>query len=694
MGNSTSAIQNYIQAVYDSSDLAFVLLVGDIAQIASPDVWANGEWGASDPSYSRLAGADDYPDVLIGRFSASTAAHVDTQVQRSIEYESLPATEQDWFWKGTGIASDEGAGIGDEGQSDIQHESEIRAWLIGAGYTEVDQVYDPGASDSQVAAALNAGRGVVNYTGHGYSGGWSSSGFNTADVNALTNTGKLPFIISVACNNGEFENYASCFGEAWLRATHNGAPSGAAAIYASSVSQSWAPPMEGQDEINLLLTDPAEPLHSFGGLCFGGSMSMMDAYGSAGVEMFETWIVFGDPSLRVRGTPIPPTGMVVTPGTGLAAEGPAGGPVSRESVIYTVTNYDETPMEFSATVNVPWLDVSGGSGTIPPGESVEVTVGFNDCSCNMDHGRYAADVEFLNLSRHEGDAVREASLVIGAPALRDRWDLASDPGWIAEGRWEFGAPTGGGGWGMGNPDPVAGASGDNVFGVVLTGDLPPSITGPYYLTTGPMDFSATDSVMLKFQRWLNTQSDPPMSATVEVSTDGAGWQEVWGNVADVTDAEWVAVEYDISALVAGSSSTKVRWGYAINAAGAKFCSGWNLDDVEVWTSTSSVRTVLTVDSGLLSWTPAGGATGYDVVQGDLLLLRSSGGDFTAATLGCVANDATERTATVTGTPAPGEGTWYLVRGVAPSGAQTYQSLGGSLESLRDDEIAAAASTCP
>ena len=41
-----------------------------------------------------------------------------------------------------------------------------------------------------------------------------------------------------------------------------------------------------------------------------------------------------------------------------------------------------------------------------------------------------------------------------------------------------------------------------------------------------------------------------------------------------------------------------------------------------------------------------------------------------------------------------KGRWYLVRGVAPSGPQTWQSLGGSPESLRDAEIDAAAASCP
>ncbi|MEW5807323.1 MAG: C25 family cysteine peptidase [Acidobacteriota bacterium] len=300
IGNDATSIKNYIQEVYDTSDLAWVLLVGDAAQVATP--YASG--GASDPSYSKLAGNDDYPDIMVGRFSANSVDEVDTQVQRTIDYEAAPANDQEWFWRGVGIASAEGAGQGDEGQSDQEHIEEIRGWLLNFGYTLVDQIYDPGATDTQVTDAVNAGRGIINYCGHGWAQGWGTTGFDTNDVEALVNDNMLPFIISVACNNGEFDHYDPCFGEAWLRETNEstGAPTGAIGAYMSSISQSWAPPMEGQDEFNLLYTDPGEPYTSYGTMCFAGSCSMMDVYGSGGVDMFNTWIVFGDPSVRIIGT--------------------------------------------------------------------------------------------------------------------------------------------------------------------------------------------------------------------------------------------------------------------------------------------------------------------------------------------------------------------------------------------------------
>lgn len=298
--NTTAAIQTRIRDEYLAGNLAYVLLVGDAAQVATPQ--AAG--GASDPTYTLLAGGDRYPEILIGRFSAETIAHVETQVARSVSYEKTPALGQagNWYAKGTGIGSAEGPGH--YGEYDYQHIENIRTDLLGYGYTTVDQIYDPGATAAMVTAALNAGRGIVSYCGHGDVTVWGTTGFSNANVAALLNDGMLPFIFSVACLNGAFSS-GTCFGEAWLRSTHNGNPIGAIGTYMSSILQSWNPPMYAEDAFVDLLV--AETKHTLGGLTFNASCQMMDDVGqSDGGDMFLTWHVFGDPSLVVRTKPPQP----------------------------------------------------------------------------------------------------------------------------------------------------------------------------------------------------------------------------------------------------------------------------------------------------------------------------------------------------------------------------------------------------
>ena len=303
IGNAND-IKTYITDYYNTNGLTFVLLVGDAVQV--PTLYAG--YSASDPSYSYIVGNDHYSDLFVGRFSAENAQQVDIQVERTIEYERDPQIGAEWYKKGVGIASSQGPG--DDNEMDYQHIRNIRTLLLGFTYSLVDELYDgsqggedaPGnPTPSMVAASVNDGRSIINYCGHGSPTSWGTSGFSNTDVNTLTNDNMLPFITSVACNNGEFDSY-TCFGEAWMRATHNGEPTGSIANFMSAKSQSWDPPMEAQDEfINLLVgVYPDNKKTTFGALCFNGCMSMNDKYGSAGWSETDAWTVFGDPSVQVR----------------------------------------------------------------------------------------------------------------------------------------------------------------------------------------------------------------------------------------------------------------------------------------------------------------------------------------------------------------------------------------------------------
>jgi len=578
IGNDPTSIKTYIQSVYDAGGLAFVLLVGDAEQV----VPSSAVGGASDPRYTQLTGDDDYPDILIGRFSAETAADVDTQVLRTIEYEAGLATLQPWFWQGMGVASN--LGVGDDGEYDNEHIDYIRDDLLAHGYTAVDQIYDPDGTVEMISNGLNAGRGIVNYCGHGTLLSWCSPGYTIAHVNQLTNDNMLPFVFSVACSNGQFDG-GTCFAETWMRATNGNEPAGAIAFYGSSISQPWDPPMEAQDEFNLLYC--AESYVMFGALCYAGACSMMDDYQGdgetwgTGPATFNTWHVFGDPSLRVVGTP--PMGLDVSPSIGLTAEGEVGGPFSPDSITYTLTNLGETPIDYEVTASAAWISVSSTTGTLPVTGTMPVTVSINTRANGFGSGVYTERVSFINTTNHEGDTTRLVHLKVGHPTLQYQWDLDTDPGWPMEGEWDWGQPTGGGGLSWGYPDPTGGATGTTVCGVNLDGDYPVVEGGPYHTTLGPVDLSDIVGSRLRFQRWLNTDYQPFASATIEASSDGINWTVVWQNGTSdgIMENAWSTQEYDLSSVADDQPAVYVRWGYAIGS-GAWAYSGWNIDDVELW----------------------------------------------------------------------------------------------------------------
>jgi PKD repeat protein len=306
-GTTATAIQSYITNYYNTNGLTFVLLVGDAAQI--PTNTGSGLGGPSDNAYGYIVGNDHYQDVYVGRFSAETVAHVQTQVQRTLDYERNPGLlTDDWYTTVIGIGSDQGPG--DDGEYDYQHIRNQQTQDLAYTYTWNPELFDgsQGGNDATgnpspalVSDAVNNGASLILYTGHGSMTSWGTTGFSNSNVNALTNQGKLPFIWSVACVNGQF-NAGTCFAEAWMRATQGGQPTGAVAFLGSTINQSWNSPMEGQDEMTNILVEtyPNNIRRTFAGLSINGCMKMIDSYGNDGQNMADTWTVFGDPTLMVR----------------------------------------------------------------------------------------------------------------------------------------------------------------------------------------------------------------------------------------------------------------------------------------------------------------------------------------------------------------------------------------------------------
>ena len=307
IGNNQEALKTYIEEYYHNHNLTYVLFVGDHQHI--PAYLDASLSGYSDNYYGYIEGDDSYPEVFVGRFSAENQNQVTTQVNRVIQYEQNPVISEAYS-NSVGVGSSEGPG--DDGEYDYQHLRNIRSVLLDYTYTFGYELYDgsqggedaegnPNASD--LHDLLQEGMGLINYTGHGSSLSCASSGYNSSDVNQLTNTDVHPFFWSVACVNGDFTG-GTCFAETWLRATHHetGEPTGAIATLMSTINQSWAPPMEGQDHMNLILAELSENCQSrsFGGISMNGCMKMNDTYGSSGDEMTDTWTCFGDPSVMVR----------------------------------------------------------------------------------------------------------------------------------------------------------------------------------------------------------------------------------------------------------------------------------------------------------------------------------------------------------------------------------------------------------
>ncbi|MDH4475302.1 MAG: M36 family metallopeptidase, partial [Verrucomicrobiaceae bacterium] len=255
--------------------------------------------------------------------------------------------------------------------------------------------------------------------------------------------------------------------------------------------------------------------------------------------------------------------------------GDKGGPFAPTSKVLVISNTSGAAINWTAATGAAWLAVSPVSGTLAAGASAPLT--FTTQAAAVAPGYHGTDLVFTNTT--SGLSQRISVRLEVTPPLVQLFDLASDPGWTRAAEWAFGTPTGGGG-GTGNADPTSGATGSSVFGVNLSGNHSATVTGPHYLTSAPVSLSNRVQTRLRFKRWLNAAAVTASRNTVELSTDGTTWREVFVNEGTVTaDSAWQTIECDISSVADNQSQVWVRWGYQTLSTASPY-SGWNIDDVE------------------------------------------------------------------------------------------------------------------
>lgn len=176
-------------------------------------------------------------------------------------------------------------------------------------------------------------------------------------------------------------------------------------------------------------------------------------------------------------------------------------------------------------------------------------------------------------------------------------------------------------------------------------------------------------------------STPYLDTGGRYDPQGDAWTAT--SLADVPEAR-----YGHTAVWA--ETEMIVWG-GIGAAlgldsGGRYCAG----EVVVLAVSSSQD----VEGTVFSWGAATDAVGYDVTRGDLVSLRSTGGDFTIATDICLEDNTTATSITDSDDPPAGDGFWYLVRPVFYNGPGTYDSAGTVQAKPRDAEIDASLNACP
>ncbi len=314
---SPDAIRSFLEYAYDQwipPAPSYVLLVGDghfdykniygwnetnfiPPYMDDVDPWI-GET-ATDNRYASVSGSDILPDMYIGRFPARTAAEALTMVDKTITYEQIPPSGG-WNTNMTFIA-DNADGSGDfPAQSDL-----IISTYLPPGYS-VDKVYylvnyaTTSTARAAVQSAINAGRLILHYDGHGSTQQWAVEGLlKVSDIPSLSNGNKLPFFLPMTCGEGYFvwpspagKDHSS-LGESIVRYSGGGAIA------------SWSPTGYGITSGHAILDDSLFKnlfIKHQTQLGFLTTQAKYDLYAKSAdfTDMIETYLLFGDPALKLQ----------------------------------------------------------------------------------------------------------------------------------------------------------------------------------------------------------------------------------------------------------------------------------------------------------------------------------------------------------------------------------------------------------
>ena len=291
-GATKEKITDYIEDAYDtwSNPPVYVLLVGDTPQIPTYTGTTYGP-SAVDLYFVTVDGTDYIPDIHIGRFPGSQESHIEAMVEKTVYYEEGDFENISWIKKAAFLASMDNYLI-----SEGTHNYVIDNFLNPNGYT-CDKLYTVtySATTQQVHDAINDGRSLVIFSGHGSPSGWGDGPpFYQSDVQALMNENMYPFVCSHSCLTNTFDN-SECFGETWLRE----ADKGGLAFWGASASTYW-----DEDDIlekGMFQAWWEDGLDWIGGMTDMGLLYLYENYSGGGYTKyyFEAYNVNGDPSVRI-----------------------------------------------------------------------------------------------------------------------------------------------------------------------------------------------------------------------------------------------------------------------------------------------------------------------------------------------------------------------------------------------------------
>ena len=217
--NNRNNLKNYIENAYETWDNppVHVNIVADAEGNYDVPTWIDS-WssynGEGDHPYSLLEGGDQYPEIFLGRLSFDSSSDLNTIISKTLNYESTPYMNENWFQRACLVGDPSSSGI-----SCIISNEHINEMMDLVGFEDVNTVYG-GSFPSQMQAGINEGVSFFNYRGY-----YGVSGFNSSHVNNTNNGFMLSVATVITCGTGSFAS-GEALSESFIRAGTSANPKG------------------------------------------------------------------------------------------------------------------------------------------------------------------------------------------------------------------------------------------------------------------------------------------------------------------------------------------------------------------------------------------------------------------------------------------------------------------------------------
>jgi hypothetical protein len=327
----------------------------------------------TDEWFVRVSGTDSIPDLYIGRLPAASAGEAAIMVNKIIAYEGTANTKT---WEKNVLLVADNETQGNDYEADFEIMSEEVAALIPAGMSEPFKGYlgdyvATGPLTADIKEEINQGTLIVNYSGHGSTQIWAGEVlFDTDDVPDLTNDDELVFVINMTCMTGYFAYpelgflHKPSLMEGLLRPEGKGA---VAALMPTGMTTTTGQRILDTALFEAIFTDDIRTL----GPAISQAKQTLLANGAQYEEMSETFLLFGDPAMKLK-IPVPrrPTGVSLQSTLGgiivswNAATDCNGDPVAGYNVYRSTTSGENyTKINTALITGTEYTDTSAEAGT-------------------------------------------------------------------------------------------------------------------------------------------------------------------------------------------------------------------------------------------------------------------------------------------------------------------------------------------